>query len=64
MIDSVADIRGLRTPAATGLPLAELSAFGFELLIRKGLDLGLEDAFARSEAYRAHAAEREAAGLA
>lgn len=45
------------------LPLAELQSFGFEMLIRKGLDLGLEEAFGRSAAYQAHAEARAAQGL-
>ncbi len=47
----------------TALPLAELQSFGFEMLIRKGLDLGLEEAFGRSETYRAYADQRAAQGL-
>ncbi|MDU8944041.1 ATP-binding protein [Ovoidimarina sediminis] len=45
------------------LPLAELQGFGFDMLIRKGLDQGLEAAFGRSEAYRAYAEARAAQGL-
>ncbi|WP_371036344.1 AAA family ATPase [Rhodosalinus sp. FB01] len=45
------------------LPLGELTAFGFEMLIRKALEAGLQDAFLRSEAYAAYASERRAAGL-
>jgi MoxR-like ATPase len=45
------------------MPLAELATFGFEMLIAKALDAGLADAFARSDAYAAYAAERQAAGL-
>lgn len=60
VIDIVADIRSLKSPS---LPLAELAGFGFELLIRKALDDGLEAAFGASETYAAYAAEREEAGL-
>lgn len=63
VIDCMAEIRRLDGERAGRLPLAELTTFGFEMLIRKGLELGLEEAFARSRAYRDHAAEREAAGL-
>jgi len=45
------------------LPLAELAAFGFELLIAQALERGLQEAFLRSDAYAAYAADREAAGL-
>jgi hypothetical protein len=46
------------------MPLAELTTHGFEMLIRKGLDLGLGEAFLASPAYREYAEERKAAGLA
>lgn len=46
------------------LPLQELSGFGFELLIRKALDNGWEDAFADSPAYAAYAKSRADQGLA
>ncbi|RVT86581.1 AAA family ATPase [Rhodobacteraceae bacterium CCMM004] len=66
-IEVMADLRHLsrhRDEAALArLPLAELCAFGFEMMIRKGLERGLEDVFAASDAYAAYAAERAAAGL-
>ena len=46
-----------------GLPLAELTTFGFEMLIARALGKGLQDAFLRSGAYRAYADERRDAGL-
>ncbi|MFP4274349.1 MAG: AAA family ATPase [Paracoccaceae bacterium] len=45
------------------LPLGELAAFGFEMLIRKALEDGLQEAFLASDTYAAYAAERRAAGL-
>ncbi len=45
------------------LPLSELCTHGFELLLRKGLDRGLGEAFLAAPAYRAYAAEREEMGL-
>ncbi|MFK7874278.1 MAG: AAA family ATPase [Paracoccaceae bacterium] len=45
------------------LPLAELCAFGFELLMAKALKYDLTQAFATSPAYAAYAADRQAAGL-
>ncbi|MEM8580723.1 MAG: MoxR family ATPase [Pseudomonadota bacterium] len=45
-------------------PLEELRTHGFELLIARGLALGLEDIFLKSPAYADYAAEREAAGVA
>lgn len=45
------------------LPLQELSGFGFELLIRKALDNGWEEAFANSPAYAAYAQARADQGL-
>jgi len=66
-IDIMAGIRSLDDDRPDDgfdrLPLGELSAFGFEMLIRKGLDAGLQDAFLRSKTYAAYAAERKAAGL-
>ena len=45
------------------LPLAELSTFGFEMLIARALENGLQEAFLRSKTYRAYADERQVAGL-
>lgn len=60
VIDVMAEIADLDGPAQRGLPLAELAAFGFEILIRKALDNGWQQAFADSAAYarytKAHAA--------
>lgn len=68
VIETLADIRrlsGLRPePAFRAMPLAELVTHGFEMLIRKGLDLGLGDAFLASPAYREYAEERKTAGIA
>lgn len=62
---------GLRTlandrpePAFRQMPLAELCTYGFELLIRRGLELGLGETFLASPAYKAYADARAAAGLA
>jgi len=67
VIETMADIRRLDRlrdePVFATLPLAELCTFGFEMLIRRALDRGLQDAFLRSEAYGEYAAERRAAGL-
>ncbi len=67
-IETLADVRHLarlRTePIFTRMPLAELTTHGFEMLIRRGLELGLQDAFLASPAYRDYAEERKAAGLA
>lgn len=59
-IEILADLRGLDGGA---LPLSELAAFGFELLIGRALEKGWEDTFATSDAYAAYAADRRAAGL-
>ncbi len=45
------------------LPLAELCAFGFEMLLSHALKQGWEEAFAHSPAYAKYAADREAQGL-
>ena len=67
-IETLAEVRHLarlRTePIFTRMPLAELTTHGFEMLIRRGLELGLQDAFLASPAYRDYAEERKAAGLA
>lgn len=67
VIDVMAEIRtlaeGTSVPAFRGLPLGELTTYGFELLIDKALAEDLQEAFRTSEAYAAYAAERDAAGL-
>lgn len=67
-IETLADVRRLGDlrPDDTfqRMPLAELTTHGFEMLIRKGLDLGLEEAFLASPAYRDYAEERKSLGLA
>lgn len=62
-IEILADLRGLGTLAQSGLPVAELASFGFELLIGRAFEKGWQEAFATSEAYAGYAAERRAAGL-
>jgi MoxR-like ATPase len=68
VIETMADVRELaRLRPGDGfarMPLAELTTHGFEMLIRKGLDHGLGEAFLASPAYRDYAEERKAAGLA
>ncbi|MEM7632876.1 MAG: MoxR family ATPase [Pseudomonadota bacterium] len=59
VIDIMADLRNVDAP---GLPLAELTTFGFEILIRKAMSDGLADAFGTSDAYQRYAKERAAAG--
>lgn len=63
----LADLRRLGDlrpePVFRTLPLGELATYGFEMLIRRGLDLGLGEAFLAAPGYRAHSAEREALGL-
>jgi hypothetical protein len=67
VIDSLAGLRHLAAhrdePVFRSLPLAELTTYGFETLIRRGLDLGLAEAFLDSPAYAAYAEERAALGL-
>ncbi|HDR27346.1 AAA family ATPase [Rhodovulum sp.] len=68
VIDIMADIRQLarlrEEEEFKRMPLSELCTYGFEGLIRKGLDLGLGERFLGHDAYRAYAAERKEAGLA
>lgn len=67
VIDIMAGIRHLGSsrdePAFARMPLAELTTYGFEMLIRRALDLGLGETFLASDAWRAHAEERRAMGL-
>lgn len=53
----------LRTLPGTGLPVAELATFGFELLIGRALAHGWESVFATSAAYADYARDRQALGL-
>jgi len=68
VVDVMAGLRHLsakrREDAFARMPLAELCTYGFELLIRKALDLGLGQEVLASPAYQAYAGERRAAGLA
>jgi hypothetical protein len=63
----LADLRRLAEtrpePEFRRLPLGELATYGFELLIGRGLALGLGEVFVASPAYRDYAAERRALGL-
>ena len=67
VIDIMAGVRQLartRDDAVFArLPLGELCAHGFEMLIRKALDAGWQQAFLTSAAYADYAADRRAAGL-
>ena len=60
-IDIMADIQSVDAP---GLPLSELTTFGFEILIRKAMNDGLAEAFRTSQSYGRYAQARagEAAG--
>ncbi len=64
VIDAMAGIRQLarRQTAFARFPLGELCAYGFELLIERALDRGLQDAFRCSDSYADYAAERAADG--
>ncbi|MEO0917898.1 MAG: MoxR family ATPase [Pseudomonadota bacterium] len=59
VIDIMTDLRNVD---ATGIPLAELTTFGFEILIRKAMLDGLAEAFRTSKSYQQYAEERAAAG--
>lgn len=54
-IDVMADLRTIDAPS---LPLAEITSFGFEILIRKAMAKNLAEAFRTSTAYLEYAAER------
>ncbi|MEE4187839.1 MAG: MoxR family ATPase [Roseobacter sp.] len=49
--------------AFAAMPLAELSRFGFEMLLAKALKEGWQDVFAASQPYVRYMAERQALGL-
>ncbi|MEM6375975.1 MAG: MoxR family ATPase [Pseudomonadota bacterium] len=63
--DSLPDIievmGGIAEIEAPTLPLADLTSFGFELLVRKALENGWHEAFRGSQAYAKFAAARNAA---
>ena len=58
-IDIMADLRSIDAP---GLPLGELTTFGFEILIRKAMSQELTEAFRTSKSYQAYAQERADSG--
>jgi MoxR-like ATPase len=59
IIEIMADLHSVK---AEGLPLGELTSFGFEILIRKAMSEGLAEAFRDSVAYQRYAAERAETG--
>jgi hypothetical protein len=67
VIDTLEQVRHLaeqrKEPEFGALPLAELCAFGFEILLQKALKDGHHAVVAQSEAYRRYAADRAALGL-
>ena len=66
VIDIMAGLRDLgrqRGDPFSRLPLAELTTHGFEMLLRKALETGWQEAFLTSDSYAAYAQERRAAGL-
>jgi len=50
-------------PAFARLPLAELCAYGFEMVMAKALAQGWQSAFAQSEAYRRYQSDLQAMGV-
>ena len=67
VIEIMAGIRDLggqrEEDAFRRMPLSELTTYGFEMLIAKGLEAGLQDAFLASPSFRAYSEARKAAGL-
>ena len=61
LIEMMADVQKVEGDGA--LPLSELTSFGFELLIRKALNEGLQEAFRGSEAYADYVHSRDADGV-
>lgn len=62
-IDIIHDIQKVAVHSSSALPLAELSGFGYELLIARAMDRGWQAAFATSASYAEYAGQRRAAGL-
>jgi hypothetical protein len=62
-IEILSDMRHMKDGVGRGLPIADLIAFGFELLIGKAMEKGWAEVFATSDAFADYAAERQAAGL-
>lgn len=50
-------------PAFASLPLEELCAYGFEMVMEKALANGWQDIFAESEAYRRYQSDLQAQGV-
>lgn len=67
VIETMEQIRHLADqrpdPAFKRLPLEELCAFGFEMLMARAFQRGFAEAFANSAAYQRYAADRQALGL-
>jgi hypothetical protein len=63
MVDIAALARLRDDPVFARLPLAELCAFGMELLLARAFETGLQDAIAQSSAWAEYAADRQASGL-
>ena len=65
VLGGVKDLAGQRDEAIfASLPLSELATHGFEVLIRRGLDLGLGEAMLAVPEMADHMSAREAAGAA
>ncbi len=67
IIEIMVELRKLGSrcgPPFSAMPLAELGTHAFELLIKRALDHGWQDAFLNSAAYADYAAERKETGLA
>ena len=64
IMGEVRHLARLRTePVFQRLPLAELCTYGFEALIRKGLEMDLAETFLNAPAYKAYSEERRVAGF-
>lgn len=67
VIDALEQVRHLASereePVFAALPLSELTAFGFEILMTKALQEGWSQIFAASPAYGRYAADRQDLGL-
>jgi len=65
ILAGIPELAGARPePVFAGLPLSELTTHGFEVLIRRGLDLGLGEAMLEVPEMSEHMGRREAEGAA
>lgn len=64
VMEGIRHLAGKRAePVYATLPLAELCAYGFEMLLTKALENGWQSAFAQSQTYRGYQSDLQAQGV-